>query len=774
MILIRASIFSLLMLAWFIPALATEIHILVVDEQNIPLPMATLRYADRSYSSDDKGSFSLDVKGFPALVTISFVGYSDTTLSIKSIQRRITVQMRPTVTMLRDVSVQAQSNAKKSTSNVVHLAKDHLARNQESTLAGMLAEIPGLRVLSTGNMIEKPVIEGMYGSRIAIINNGTKLMGQHWGDDHAPEMSIPSYSDVRVEKGAESVKYGANAIGGVVVVESNLSPQEKSTKGSFHTSYSDNSHKFGGDGYIESYLPLLAGTRYRVGAKYYNSGDFHTAQYNLYNTGARLFDGNIDLATQLGSAVTFKQSFDLYNTRIGIFAGSHIGSIDDLLARFQTGRPEPAEIAPFTRKISAPMQHIIHFTSTSKFQYSPTLRDKLSLRIGYQNDYRREYEVRRGDLTNVPTFAFKLKTIDLNAEWFRQFADLGSMTVGADYVRNSNVTDHDTKSVPIIPNYVANKLSAYGLYFVRPTDRLQVESGLRSEYLYLNAAGFDKLGKFYGGKKDYFSVSGTLGMKYKIAQHSDLNSNVGLAWRPPEMNELFSYGLHHGDAIFQIGDETLRTEKALKWTVGYHLDNSVIDLSANAYFHYVFDYIYDVPKFTTDDNGNRVPEVFELVSGVYPVFYFQQSNGVFIGGDLTVKFQLNSHLDYTVSGEWIRGRNVTLHTYFPNIPSDRYRHELSYRNDFGMWNFGISFNHQYIDKQRNFSADIDLLPDTPPSYHLLGLDVHTEKSIGTHRLSLYAKVTNLNNALYKDYNNRMRFYAHDMGRSVTIGVRYTL
>lgn len=754
---------------------AASIKIKVSDAQDhSPLPFAQIHIdvEKKNFVTDADGVLSLNLTQFPASATISYVGYVTTHLHLTARQTDYQVLLEPNSFMLDSIHVVGKRSLNQRTSNIVLVEQHVISRTQGQSLAAMLANLPGMRVLSTGAMIEKPIIEGMSGSRIAIVDNDTKLMGQHWGDDHAPELSIPSYAEVRVEKGAESVKYGANAIGGIIVVDTDINPTDTQRSGSVHSSYTFNGRMYGADFNWKDHIRLNKGLGYRISGKYYRSGDYSTADYLLYNTGSKLFDLKADIGWKWNDRWSLQQHWGYYDAEIGIFSGSHISTLDALLLRFEQGRPSADEIMPFSYDIAAPKQHIIHFTSNTQVSGQLTRDDQLNMRASFQSDYRREYENRRGNYTNLPTFAFKLLTLNLHTDWKHRFTTNRQLETGVDYFFINNITDNDTKSVPIIPNYISHNAALYGVYNAKINQKLTWEAGARFDYQYLSAAGYDNYARFYGGTKYYASVSGTVGMKYILNHHSNLQSNLGLAWRAPEMNELFSNGIHHGDAVFQVGDSNLRTEKALKWTVGYHLKHDWLDIRANLFAHYIHDFIYDVPHYTVED-GRRVPQVKTLLSGTFPIYYFEQSNGLFAGGELVATFQMGKHFSYEISGEWMRARNLSLNTYFPNIPSDRYRHELSYRTNIGKWQLEGDLHHQYVTKQRDFDPDIDLLPDTPPAYHLLGFDLSLKRKWGAHQLEFYTQTTNALNALYKDYTNRMRFFAHDKGRSTTVGLRYS-
>ena len=54
----------------------------------------------------------------------------------------------------------------------------------------------------------------MYGSRVAILNNGVKMAEQEWGVEHAPNIDINNYQHIDVVK-ASALKFGGDAIGGL-------------------------------------------------------------------------------------------------------------------------------------------------------------------------------------------------------------------------------------------------------------------------------------------------------------------------------------------------------------------------------------------------------------------------------------------------------------------------------------------------------------------------------------------------------------------------------
>jgi len=87
------------------------------------------------------------------------------------------------------------------------------------SLGESLKSIAGVNSLQTGPSISKPVIHGVYSNRVLIMNNGVRQEGQNWGNDHAPEIDPFIATKVTVIKGAASIRYGSDAIGGAILLD---------------------------------------------------------------------------------------------------------------------------------------------------------------------------------------------------------------------------------------------------------------------------------------------------------------------------------------------------------------------------------------------------------------------------------------------------------------------------------------------------------------------------------------------------------------------------
>jgi iron complex outermembrane recepter protein len=122
-------------------------------------------------------------------------------------QGQIKLQAKSTV--LKTVNVVAKTDAKAT----LQMNTQTIENTKGSSLSELLAKQTGVQLLQTGTNVSKPIINGLSGSRVVLVNNGIRLEGQQWGNDHAPEIDAFAVNQIRVVTGAEQLKYGGDAIG---------------------------------------------------------------------------------------------------------------------------------------------------------------------------------------------------------------------------------------------------------------------------------------------------------------------------------------------------------------------------------------------------------------------------------------------------------------------------------------------------------------------------------------------------------------------------------
>ena len=132
---------------------------------------------------------------------------------------------------LKDVEITAQRTETPSSQPLTTISGNDLEQTRGQTLGESLKGITGVTSMQTGSSISKPVIHGLHSNRILILNNGVRQEGQQWGSEHAPEIDPFVATRLSVIKGAAGVRYGSDAIGGVILVEPEELPFNKPLSG---------------------------------------------------------------------------------------------------------------------------------------------------------------------------------------------------------------------------------------------------------------------------------------------------------------------------------------------------------------------------------------------------------------------------------------------------------------------------------------------------------------------------------------------------------------
>ncbi|MGJ1283705.1 TonB-dependent receptor [Sphingobacterium spiritivorum] len=736
----------------------------------LPVANATviLQPAGRSVMTDAKGYYRLtSVCAGTYTLHISSVGYeafqSDQIVLSKDKSQDFT--LRPSNIHLDDVEVVGVSNTALSGSKHRLSAQD-LSETKGKLLGDALSRIAGVTTLSTGSSIVKPVINGLHSNRILVLNNGIRQEGQQWGSEHAPEIDPFTADKIEVIKGAQAVRYGADALGGVVVTTPAALDYNKVFGGRLDLVGESNGRGGTTSAMLEGNTKALPGLAWRVQASGKKLGNIRTASYYLGNTGVEElnFSGQLQYRLKSGHIETY---FSRFGTNLGIFRGAHVGTREDIYTIIENGRP--LDQYDFSYTIEAPRQQVTHDLAKVKWQQQLSASGTMEVQYGYQRNHRREYDLRRVEADDLPMADMSLTTQSLDVLYRTP-----AIQFGLNGVIQINNNKPGTGTTPIIPNYDNHSIGVFGLTQFHHNS-YHFEVGLRYDYRYFDAAGYrydyrnpNADGtinqKLYSGTRTFHNVSGTAGLLYHITPSLNWKSNIGLAWRAPSANELYSDGLHHGSGIYEVGNPDMKSEKGVKWVNSLLYNPGKIDINMDIYAQYIYDYIYAVPN---------PDSVRQTIRGTFPVYSYQQHNAFFYGLDIKAAYHISDYWQYDLAFSAVRAKNTSLNTYLPFIPSDRVTQSIQWNLVSAKWAQKpyVKLSHRYVARQDRFEADMDYVAP-PPAYHLVDLYTGASWAIGKQQLHLTLSAENLMNKLYKDYMDTFRYYAHRAGRNISFRVAY--
>lgn len=695
-------------------------------------------------------------------IEITFIGY-ETSFEFVELEGdlRVDFQLGEYNELLNEIVVHGEKDDK---STEVHHAvgQDKIRSEGNKNLADVLESVAGVSVLKTGSGISKPIIHGLYGNRVTILNNGLVQAGQQWGNDHAPEIDPFVADHISVVKGAGSLQYNSSAIGGVVMVD----PYRISTDPHLHgrATYVFQSN---GLGHTVNTQVERADTwaSWRLAGTIKFMGDTKAPNYFLTNTGRREANFSAQLERNFGSKWFATAYYSMFNTNIAILRGSHISSLTDL--REAIGRDEPFYTKNhFSYEITQPNQKVNHHLAKLETEYFIDEFQMLRLRLGYQVDNRREFDVRRSGRSEKPALSLSLTSLNVDATYDWDYAPDANLKLGIQSTIIDNTNVPETGILPLIPDYLSVNLAGFAIWQKIKRDWL-FEAGARYDFRDLEVVAITRTApreierhyhKFYN-----YGVNG--GAKHSFSNNLDLSLNLSVAQRAPEVNELYSYGLHQGVSGIEEGSPDLVPEQSIKGIISadWHITRDWY-LQGLAYYQNIDDYIYLEPQDT-----------FRLtIRGAFPVFKYKQTNARIYGTDLTLVYDANKFVSgnfvYAIVRGWDKTNSLPLIYMVPdNLKAQLAIHPKDGRtfreNEIGL-------TGQYVFEQTRYVEGQDFLPP-PEAYFLLGVNAKTGFRLGETHFDLNLRVENALNTTYRDYLNRLRYFADEMGINAILSLNLT-
>ena len=161
----------------------------VTDSTGAPIAEAriVILEAGRSVRANADGRFLLtDVPDGTYGVSFAAIGFRPRVLrvTIKGANAQVDVQLLRTLVELPAIQTTATplgTSSLESPQPLAVLQGEGLANAQAPSLGAVLDGLPGMRNLSTGAGIGKPVIRGLSSNRVLVLENGQRIESQQWG-----------------------------------------------------------------------------------------------------------------------------------------------------------------------------------------------------------------------------------------------------------------------------------------------------------------------------------------------------------------------------------------------------------------------------------------------------------------------------------------------------------------------------------------------------------------------------------------------------------------
>lgn len=700
------------------------------------------------------------------------------------------IHLKPITIIGIDSNQATQSNTSILKGRLLHLQRsDTLGRTLEKEL--------GVSNASFGPGVGIPVIRGLTGSRIRMLQSG---IGSHdaasLSPDHAVAIDPLFAEEITIIRGPGTVRYGGNAIGGVVDVKDHRIPErvpKNLVSGSVESRYDTN-----GNG-TNSAVKLNLGKdwlAFNLGGFYRSRGDiripgkaidghFIAQQYGLMgiqnisgkipNTDSES-NGGFAGISWLGDTAMAGMSISHVDNRYGVPRGSHgldpnhLGGLELILPKLNdlTGFEDI-----FGPQALFPNIHLAMRQTRYDFKsewYEPIRGiERIGFRYGLVDYQHNEIE------GGLPFTKFKNEAGEGRFEIDHRFFPRLTGTFGLQWIdRNFSALGVET----FVPQ---TKQHSLGFYTTQQYtwNRWIVSGGVRIEQSRVNPKASEL--RLRGSALPPISLPDEL--KYRTTSFSsslqrnlvdDITMTISFnqGKRSPDIQELLSLGPHLSIRSFDIGNVQLKNETMNMIDLGFDWKKERFNLRINGYYNRTDDFIFQRNTGLVYEIDNEVirqqcVSKAECVS----IFAYDQRDAEFIGYEsefgATLYKLTQGDLLLTLFSDYVRGRFVRgMHGDVPRMPPLRYGIELGLDNS--RWNSALRYTRA---EEQHHPGENETITK---GYHLLTVSADYQLKMGKWAdVWLFAKGTNLLNEEIRSSVSFLRNFAPEPGRSFVLGLRAT-
>jgi iron complex outermembrane recepter protein len=623
----------------------------------------------------------------------------------------VSVQLDPEVHYAEVVSVSPNPrDAFESYQPTSVLAGQDLALKLESSLGELLKTEPGVAERSNGPGPSRPVIRGLDGDRVLILENGQRtddLSSQ--SADHGVAISPLAAARVEVVRGPATLLYGANAIGGLVNVVTEVIPTKpvERTLGAFQGNGGSAAEEAGAAADISLGTGRAA---LRAGGSTTRTSDVGTPLGDVPNSQSRTTMG------QIGGSLTGANGF----------AGASY-QFDD--SKYGVPFVEDGQ----TRL--TPRRHSLGVRAQSKGL------------DGLVSAVRGAFNVRRyrHDELDGETIVTQFKNDTVDGELMATTTPIGGRVQGtygvSGYHRSFDATGEEALSPPVDQG----AFSAF-TYQEATWSRLTLQLGGRLERVSFSPSGGLRA-------RDFTNGSGSIGALFHPTEQTTLAISIARAVRNPALEELYFFGPHVGNFAFEVGNPDLAAERATGVDVSYRWRLPRASGEVTWFRNAIDQYVFRQPTGEIDEDEGL------------PIVAFVGADALLQGVEAHADVDVASTVALEVGLDYVRGSLPATDDPLPRMPPLRFVGGARFH-----WN-ALQVGGQVVAAGRQ---DRVFATETPTSgYGLLKLfGVYSlQRGRTVHTFTL--RLDNVTNETYYNHLSFIKDLAPEMGRNVKIvyGVR---
>ncbi len=774
----------------------------VTDADGAPLPGAQIADVafQRGTTAGPDGRYTLDgLPPGPHTLEIRFVGYQTAVREV-TLQagetREMNVSLEERVLETDGVTVTGTARARstlRAPQDVDVMGTEDLQSGRSAALGELLQEnVDGVSSIQTGSQAGKPVLRGLSGKRVVLLKDGIAQEYYQFGVRHFPTTNASEAERVEVVRGASSILYGSDALGGAINVISKPAPTTGvdafEVGGSASTQYYTNNNERA----VSLDLSAAQGNvGWRVGAERRIAGNYRTPDASTF------FEENPDTGTfgdpKYTGEVPFT-NFEQWSTygQVGLqgafgtlqLYGDYWSNAQNFL--LPTGGPDDDN--PTSPPPNGLGQNLEHSNVVLKgnvvadgFVFKPRLSWQRSIRQSGAPGTNLG-DIRDGGGLGGFDYPLDLKTDIYTGRLEVAHPSIGNLsgTIGAEVQHQDADTRGPAELQPSARTWNT------GVFFFEDLDLdpITVSFGSRLDVRTVEAVPNDRTTDSDQLDNTYTTLSGAVGASYAFGDGIAVATNLSSGFRAPSIFELYASGVHGGVAAFQVGNPNLEPERSYSADLSLRVRRDRLTAEVTGYVNAIQDYIYlentgergpngNLPKFAADQTDALIPGI-EATVETSPLPWLQ------VGGSAAV-------LDGTGDGLGADGGDGEL----PLLPSNTV-------SGFVRWvpaDTGPLSNSQVeLSLKRSLEKDaagrfepfaqfdaLDTQGPNPPfgtastrAYSVVNVEARTTLALGLGApLTVSVGVDNLLDETYRDFLDTYKGYALSPGRDVQFSLSTT-
>lgn len=728
----------------------------VTDQHGQPIVGATvfIHQNQSGTTTQADGSYQMELPSNLKNISVefSFVGYRPKlhNFTLTEGDNILDITLTESPLELQEVTVTAGFVKEKELLpySIATIMKKDLVSNGGINLSQVLARTPGVYFSSLGNGVGKPVIRGLTNANVIMLNNGTKLENFNFSSNHSFLVDEFTADRVEIIKGAASLQYGSDAVGGVVNVIRERPAQPQTIVGDFISHYNTNTN-----GYMNS-LGIKGSNKtffFGLRGSIKSHEDFTDGNGDIVNN-TRFNENN--LSANIGARAKFgifSLNYNYTDAQNGLQNQNQINLFNN---------PNAASLLTTDRKNQVWYQNLDnHLFSSNNTIFMG--KNTIEVDLAYQRNTRQGIGggINPQMQLMIPTFAsMQLNTFTYNAKMVIP-SDNRKLIFGVNGANAQNEADETKPNNPLLDSKI-NDIGLYAIGDFTLNEKLTLTTGLR--YDYRNMQSFPTQTQTTNQFKvdnTYNVLNGSAGVTYNLASSQFLKFNVAKGFRSPTMPELTQNGIHSGR--YERGNADLKPQDNFQFDLNYHLHNSWITFDITPFYNLINNYTYLV---TTSENAPI---------GGGQIFQHVQNDAILYGGELALDVHpvkwLGIHSSYSIVRADITDNDEGVQ-YPTFIPQDRITGEVKFEQQ------KLAFlKHPYLAfevvqfLEQNRTGQNEALT---PAYALLNARIGTSMTVGGQELDIFLTGNNLGNTVYIDHLSvTKQLNLNMMGRNIMFGLR---